>query len=183
MQLLSRRQLQKLSSEWQLCVLQSLKVLTSDLLLEKAIHKVDEVIVASLPLLFVGRHGNKFTGSVADALADSALARDHPMLGRLQEVLEMEGGCGLVGVGVWVCICVWGVGVWVCVEGRILSSGFFAVFLPFFLVVWQTSCSRSGSRDPQYLSDANDAMFRHLGGQLAQLEPGRMQHMVTLHES
>ena len=77
----------------------------SDLLLEKAIHKVDEVIVASLPLLFVGRHGNKFTGSVADALANSALARDHPMLGRLQEVLEMEGMGGWVCV--WVCGCVY----------------------------------------------------------------------------
>ena len=105
MRLLSRRQLQKSSSEWQLCVLQSLKVLMSDLLLEKAIHKVDEVIVASLPLLFVGRHGNKFTGSVADALANSALARDHPMLGRLQEVLEMEGMGGWVCV--WVCGCVY----------------------------------------------------------------------------
>ena len=72
---------------------------------------------------------------------------------------------------------------WVCVEGRILRSGFVAVFLPFFLVVWQTSCSRSGSRDPQCLSDANDVMFCHLGGQLAQLEPERMHHMVTLHES
>ena len=108
MRLLSRRQLQKSSSEWQLCVLQSLKVLMSDLLLEKAIHKVDEVIVASLPLLFVGRHGNKFTGSVADALANSALARDHPMLGRLQEVLEMEG------MGGWVCVCGC-VGVYMCV--------------------------------------------------------------------
>ena len=75
-------------------------MLTSNLLPERASHKVDDVIIASLPLLFVGRHGNKFTGIVAEVLAGSKLAQVHPMLERLREVLESEGVCTCVWVGV-----------------------------------------------------------------------------------
>ena len=66
-------------------------MLTSPVLLEKASHKADDVIVATLPLLFVGRHGNQFSGQLANVLATSALSQDHPLLGGLQEVVSSQG--------------------------------------------------------------------------------------------
>ena len=86
-----RRQLLKSSSEWQTCAVQALEILTSPVLLEKASHKADDVIVATLPLVFVGRHGNQFSGQLANVLATSALSRDHPLLGSLQEVVSSQG--------------------------------------------------------------------------------------------
>lgn len=66
-------------------------MLTSAVLLEKASHRADDVIVATLPLLFVGRHGNQFSGQLANVLATSALSRDHPLLSGLQGVVSSQG--------------------------------------------------------------------------------------------
>ena len=66
-------------------------MLTSAVLLEKASHRADDVIVATLPLLFVGRHGNQFSRQLANVLATSALSRDHPSLGGLQGVVSSQG--------------------------------------------------------------------------------------------
>ena len=91
------------SSEWQACTVQALEMLTSACLLEKASHKADDVIVATLPLLFVGRHGNQFSGQLANVLATSDLSRDHPLLGSLQEVVSSQGVWGSRGrrLGGW----------------------------------------------------------------------------------
>lgn len=82
------------STEWQACAVQTLEILTSAVLLEKASHKADDIIVATLPLLFVGCHGNQFSGQLANVLTTSALSRDHPLLGSLQEVISSRGVCG-----------------------------------------------------------------------------------------
>ena len=60
-------------------------------------------------------------------------------------------------------------------QGKIRSV---ILTLDCFSPVWQASCNKRSS--PQTLSAANEAMFCHLGEQLARLETGRMEHMVTL---
>ena len=56
-----------------------------------AAERIDDVIVASLPLLFVHRHGNTFAGRVVSTICDTSLGKQHPLFSGLCEVLKVDG--------------------------------------------------------------------------------------------
>ena len=53
--------------------------------------KINDIIVTSVPLMFVHRHGNTFAGKVAAAIHKTSLAKYHPLFSKFSEVLENEG--------------------------------------------------------------------------------------------
>ena len=55
--------------------------------------QVDDIIITSLPLLFVHRHGNKLAGGVASVLCGV----EHALLSGLAEITESEGKEGKRG--------------------------------------------------------------------------------------
>ena len=63
----------------------------SQFLLDSAHERIDDIIVATLPLLFVGRHGGQFAGKVTSVLSSSPLAGTHPLLAGMAELLASEG--------------------------------------------------------------------------------------------
>ena len=67
----------------------ALTLLTSEPLSEVVPEEVDDVVITSLPLLFVHRHGNKLAEGVAGVLCDRM--QRHPLLGGLKELIEDEG--------------------------------------------------------------------------------------------
>ena len=92
--LLTKAKLHKPSnSDWQSCALLAIDILMSQSLLDHstACDRVDDVIVASLPLLFVHRHGNTFAGRVASTICDTSLGRQQPLFSRLHEILKDDG--------------------------------------------------------------------------------------------
>ncbi len=90
--IISRRRLTKSSSDWQSCALRAVDHLTSEFLLDSSPERNDDVTVALLPLMFVGRHGGPFTESVVRLVAGSCLAESHPLLmGMKEEIVECEG--------------------------------------------------------------------------------------------
>ena len=78
------------NSDWQSCALLAIDTLMSQSLLDHstARHRVHDIIVALLPLLFVHRHGNKFVGRVASiiVLCDTSLRKQYLLFNRLQEI-------------------------------------------------------------------------------------------------
>ena len=90
--LLSGRRLNRSSNlAWQTCALKALKILMSQSVVDHAEDKINDVIIASLPVLFVSRHGNTFSGSVGQVIASSALAATHPSLEHFSEIVQSKG--------------------------------------------------------------------------------------------
>ena len=92
--LLTRKNLHKPSnSEWQSVALAAIDILMSQSLLDSpaAASRVNDIIITSLPLMFVHRNGNTFAGKVAAAICETSIAKQHPLFGKFNEVLEDEG--------------------------------------------------------------------------------------------
>ena len=89
--MVARRRLHRASGEWQSCALRAIGILGSQILLDRAPESVDDVVIALLPLLFVGRHGSQFVSDVASVLMTSALGRTHPLLVGMEAIIASEG--------------------------------------------------------------------------------------------
>ena len=89
--LLSKKKLFRASSKLQSCALKSLSILMSKPLLEVAPEAMDHVIISGIPLLYVGRNGNEFSGRVLEMMEGSFLAKSHPVLGMLSTVSGGDG--------------------------------------------------------------------------------------------
>ena len=72
---------------WQQVALSALSLITSRTVFETIPEKVDDIVVTSLPLLFVHRRGNKLAEGVADVLCKV----EHVLVGGLEKLMEDEG--------------------------------------------------------------------------------------------
>ena len=93
-ELLSKKKLYKPSNlEWQKCALLAIEVLMSQSLLDSqsAANRMCDIIVTSLPLMFLHRHGNTFAGKVAATIHKTSFAKYHQFFGKFHEILENEG--------------------------------------------------------------------------------------------
>lgn len=92
--LLTKKKLHKPSdSEWQKCALLAIEILMSQSLMDgpSAANRIYDIIVASLPLMFVHRHGNTFADKVAATILKTNLAKHHPLFSKFNEMLQNEG--------------------------------------------------------------------------------------------
>ena len=80
------------SKGWEVCVLSAVKVLSSLPLLEVMPTRVEDVLMALLPLLHPDYHGNQLAMGVAQTLLESPLGKTHPLLGGLVSCVSSEGG-------------------------------------------------------------------------------------------
>ena len=93
-ELLSKKKLHKPSnSEWQKCALLAIEILMSQSLMESpsAANRIYDIVVTSLPLMFIHRHGNTFAGKVAVAIHKTSLAKRHQLFGKFSEMLDDKG--------------------------------------------------------------------------------------------
>ena len=93
-ELLKRKKLYKSSNlEWQSCALLAIDILMSQSALDSLAdaNQVNDVIVTSLPLLFVHRHGNTFAGKVATTIERTSLAKQHPLFTKFGDMLQDKG--------------------------------------------------------------------------------------------
>ncbi len=58
-----------------------------------AANRVCDIIVTSLPLMFLHRHGNTLAGKVAATIHKTSLAQHHQFFGKFHEILENECTC------------------------------------------------------------------------------------------
>ena len=81
------------NSEWQKCALLAIEILMSRSLVDSpsAANRIYDIIVTSLPLMFVHRHGNTFVSKVAATVHKTNLAKHHPLFSEFNEMLESEG--------------------------------------------------------------------------------------------
>ena len=59
--------------------------------ISSAASRINDVIVTSLPLLFVHRHGNAFVGIVAATIQKTSLAKQHLLFTKFGDLLKDEG--------------------------------------------------------------------------------------------
>eukprot|EP00731_Ephydatia_muelleri_P018756 Em0011g796a len=78
------------SKGWEVCVLSAVKVLSSLPLLEVMPTRVEDVLMALLPLLHPDYHGNQLAMGVARTLLESPLGKTHPLLGGLVSCVSSE---------------------------------------------------------------------------------------------
>ena len=93
-ELLSKKKLYKPSnSEWQKCALLAIEILMSQSFLDSpsAAKRMCDIIVTSLPLMFLHRHGNTLAGKVAATIHKTSFAKHHQFFGKFHEILENEG--------------------------------------------------------------------------------------------
>ena len=89
--LLTRPRLPTSPRSWQDTAVSALQILTSPPLAKQAPDHIDDIIITSLPLLLVHRHGNTLAGKVANILSESEVGATHPLLRGLKELQEDEG--------------------------------------------------------------------------------------------
>ena len=102
-ELLSKKKLYKPSnSEWQKCALLAVEILMSESLVDNpsAANRICDIIVASLPLMFLHRHGNTLAAKVAATICKTSLAKHHQLFGNFNEMLENEGTCIIIATSV-----------------------------------------------------------------------------------
>ena len=55
-----------------------------------AAERIDDIIVTSLPLLFVHRHGSTFASRVASTICDTSLGKQHQLFSGVTKVLQVD---------------------------------------------------------------------------------------------
>jgi len=91
-QLLTKKQLHRAPGDVQTCALKAVSVLASRPLLRGlSPQEVDDIVIRTLPLLFLGRNGNKFGGRVLEVLGGSALGKACPVIQSFSPVSKEEG--------------------------------------------------------------------------------------------
>ena len=73
-------------------------MLSSQPLCDALPERVEDVVMAVLPLLIPDYHGNQLAMGVAQALAESSLGKNHPLLGVLASCLSSGGEWSLLAV-------------------------------------------------------------------------------------
>ena len=164
--MVARRRLHRASEEWQSCALRATGILSSQTLLDSAPDSVDDVTIALLSLLFVGRHGTQFVSDVGNVLATSALGRTHPLLVGMEAVIVSEGMRKST-----------------LIKDGCMVPSFVGVddFLPPLPPAWQQGCGSGAGQDPRLPSAATEAMIVHLGKQLARIGPEGTETLVSKH--
>ena len=84
--ILTRHNLPQLSLPWQHVVISTLSLLTSKIFYEDIPEQFDDVVITSLPLLFVHRRGNKLAEGVAGVLCEV----NHDLVKGLTQLREDE---------------------------------------------------------------------------------------------
>ena len=86
--ILTRHNLPLSPTPWQDIATSALSLLTSAPLSKTLLpEQLDDVVITSLPLLFVRRRGNRLAGGVASVLLEA----DHVLVNCLRELMENDG--------------------------------------------------------------------------------------------
>ena len=75
----------------QSCVLVAVSLITSEQFCESYSKELDNVVLAILPLMLLGYHGNSECSHILKIVSESSLSKCHPLLRNLNTIAVNEG--------------------------------------------------------------------------------------------